>query len=131
MGSGLGSYSGTNLESYYAKQARSKSSSKRNLASTLVITMNQSDQKLLEGFEISVYCESPFELSNIRGDRATGEFAEITLDYIRHWQEMLDTLLELYEDGCESDEFPTSNDHPLYRARAILQKVGIIDRDEE
>ena len=52
--------------------------------------MNEADIELLEDYGWSVDCESPFELSNENGDRATGEAADIVLEYFRELDEMED-----------------------------------------
>lgn len=61
------------------------------------------------------------------------KLAEYSLeDYIRERNEAREALKELIEVYEESDPFPTSDGHPLYRAREVLygDRAGRFASDE-
>lgn len=48
--------------------------------------MNDMDKELLEADGWTVECESPFEISNPDGSRATGRGAQYVLEFLREQQ---------------------------------------------
>lgn len=73
--------------------------------------MNQEDRKLLEDDGWVIDCESPFEISDKDGNRATGRAADYVLDYLRDGQPLnfcLDCETEIpegqrYCEDCDPD----------------------------